>query len=104
MTYLTNVANEQPMLRISAAIILAFACAAPFVLLFSGVVGYGVRSLIRWKQIARATAAAIVERLISQQSRQRYVRFTLESGHSWARFGCPLWANSRLMHCNKNRG
>jgi hypothetical protein len=46
MTYLTNVANAQPMLRISATIILAFTCAAPFVLLFSGAVGYGVRSLI----------------------------------------------------------
>jgi hypothetical protein len=40
MTYLSNVANERPML-------LAFTCAAPFVLLFSGVVGYGLRSLIR---------------------------------------------------------
>ncbi len=39
MTYLSNVANERPMLRISATIILAFTCAAPFVLLFSGVVG-----------------------------------------------------------------
>jgi hypothetical protein len=46
MTYLTNVANARPMLRISATIILTFFCAAPFVLLFSGVVGYGVRSLI----------------------------------------------------------
>jgi len=46
MTYLSNVANERPMLRISATIILAFTCAAPFVLLFSGVVGYGLRSLI----------------------------------------------------------
>jgi hypothetical protein len=46
MSYLLHVANERPMLRISATIILAFACAAPFVLLFSGVVGYGVRSLI----------------------------------------------------------
>ena len=46
MTYLSNVANERPMLRISATIILAFTCAAPFVLLISGVVGYGVRSLI----------------------------------------------------------
>jgi hypothetical protein len=51
MTYLSNVANERPMLRISATIILAFTCAAPFVLLFSSVVGYGVRSLIHWKQI-----------------------------------------------------
>jgi hypothetical protein len=46
MTYLTNVANAQPMLHISATIILTFACAAPFVLLFSGVAVYGVRSLI----------------------------------------------------------
>ena len=46
MTYLTNVANARPMLRLSATIILAFICAVPFVLLFSGVVGYGVRSLI----------------------------------------------------------
>jgi hypothetical protein len=46
MTYLSNVTNERPMLRISATIILAFTCAAPFVLLISGVVGYGVRSLI----------------------------------------------------------
>jgi hypothetical protein len=44
--YLSNVANERPMLRIAATIILAFPCAAPFVLLFSGVVGYGVRALI----------------------------------------------------------
>jgi len=41
MTYLSNVTTERPMLRI-----LAFICAAPFVLLFSGVVGYGLRSLI----------------------------------------------------------
>jgi hypothetical protein len=46
MTYLSNVSNERPMLRISATIILAFTCAAPFVLLFSGAVGYGLRSLI----------------------------------------------------------
>jgi len=46
MTYLTNVANARPMLRLSATIILAFICAVPFVLLFSGVVVYGVRSLI----------------------------------------------------------
>jgi hypothetical protein len=45
MTYLSNVTNERPMLRIST-IIFAFTCAAPFVLLISGVVGYGVRSLI----------------------------------------------------------
>jgi hypothetical protein len=46
MTYLSNVVNERPMLRISATIVLAFTCAAPFVLLFSGALGYGVRSLI----------------------------------------------------------
>ena len=46
MTYLSNVASERPMLRISATIILAFICAAPFVLLFSGVVVYAVRALI----------------------------------------------------------
>ena len=69
MIYLSNVTNERPVLRISATIILAFTCAAPFVLLISGVVGYGVRSLIHRKQIGRATTAAIVERLISQQSR-----------------------------------
>jgi hypothetical protein len=46
MTYLSNVTNERPMLRISATIIFTFTCAAPFVLLISGVVRYGVRSLI----------------------------------------------------------
>jgi hypothetical protein len=46
MNYLSNAANERPMLRISATIILAFACAAPIVLLFSGLVVYGLRSLI----------------------------------------------------------
>jgi hypothetical protein len=46
MSNLLNVANERPMLRIAATVVLAFVCAAPFVLLFSGVVAYGVRSLI----------------------------------------------------------
>jgi hypothetical protein len=46
MSYLLNVANEQPMLRTAAAVILAFCCAAPFVLLFSILVVYGVRSFI----------------------------------------------------------
>jgi len=46
MNYLLNVANERPMLRISATIVLAFACAAPIVLVFSGLVVYGLRSLI----------------------------------------------------------
>jgi hypothetical protein len=30
------------------------------------------------------------------------VRFTPESGHRGARFGCPLWANNGLMHRSKN--
>jgi hypothetical protein len=46
MGYLLNVANERPMLRTAAAVILAFCCAAPFVLLFSSLVVYGVRSFI----------------------------------------------------------
>jgi hypothetical protein len=47
MTYLSNVTNERPMLRISATIVLAFTCAAPFVLLFSDLVAQGVRALIQ---------------------------------------------------------
>ena len=47
MSYLLNVANERPMLRISGTIILAFICAAPFVLLFSDLVAQGVRALIQ---------------------------------------------------------
>ena len=46
MTYLLNVTERAADACISATIILAFICAAPFVLLISGVVGYGVRSLI----------------------------------------------------------
>jgi hypothetical protein len=34
MNYLLNVANERPMLRISATIILAFACAADRIVIF----------------------------------------------------------------------
>jgi hypothetical protein len=44
MSYLSNVVNKQPMLRISAAVILAFCCAAPLVLLFSSLVVYGLRA------------------------------------------------------------
>ena len=47
MRYLVNVANERPMLRISATIVLAFTCAAPFVLLLSGLVAHGVRALVQ---------------------------------------------------------
>jgi len=46
MSYLFNVANGRPMLRTAASVILAFCCAAPFVLLFSSLVVYGVRSFI----------------------------------------------------------
>jgi hypothetical protein len=46
MSYLLNVANGRPMLRTAAAVILVFCCAAPFVLLFSSLVVYGVRSFI----------------------------------------------------------
>lgn len=47
MSYLLSVANDRPMLRLSATIVLAFTCAAPLVLLLSGAVAYGVDSLIR---------------------------------------------------------
>jgi hypothetical protein len=30
-----------------------------------------------------------------------YVRFTPESGHCWAKLGCPLCAKSGLMQCRK---
>jgi hypothetical protein len=46
MSYLSNVMNERPMLRISAAVILAFFCAAPVVLLLSSLVAYGLRAFI----------------------------------------------------------
>jgi hypothetical protein len=39
--------DGKPMLRISATIVLAFTCAAPFVLLFSDLVAHGVRALIQ---------------------------------------------------------
>jgi hypothetical protein len=44
MSYLSNVANDRPMLRISAAVILAFSCATPLVWLLSNLVVYGLRS------------------------------------------------------------
>ena len=47
MRYLVNVTNERPMLHISATIVLAFTCVAPFVLLFSGLVAHGMRALIQ---------------------------------------------------------
>jgi hypothetical protein len=38
--------NARPLLRTAAAVILVFCCAAPFVLLFSSLVAYGVSSFI----------------------------------------------------------
>src|SRR6516164_7295786 len=35
MSYLTGVANQRPLLRITAQVLLAFCCAAPLVLAFS---------------------------------------------------------------------
>jgi hypothetical protein len=45
MSYLPNVANDRPMLRVAATVILAFCFAAPLVWLFSSLVVYGVRAL-----------------------------------------------------------
>ena len=45
MSYLYNVANQRPMLRLTVEVTLAFCCAAPVVLLISSVVAYGMRAL-----------------------------------------------------------
>jgi hypothetical protein len=45
MSYLRNIANERPMLRITAEVVFVFCCAAPLVLAFTGFVGYGLHSL-----------------------------------------------------------
>jgi hypothetical protein len=45
MSYLSNVVNERPMVRVSASVILTFCCAAPLVWLFSNLVAYGLRSV-----------------------------------------------------------
>jgi hypothetical protein len=45
MSYLKNVANKRPMLRVTGEILLAFCCAAPLVLAFSSFVAYGLHSL-----------------------------------------------------------
>ena len=46
MSFLTGVANQRPLLRITGQILLAFCCAAPLVLAFSSFVAYGVHTLI----------------------------------------------------------
>ena len=46
MSYLSGVASQRPLLRVSAQILLAFCCAAPLVLAFSNFVAYGVHTLL----------------------------------------------------------
>jgi len=46
MSYLLNIANERPLVRTSAEVIVAFCFAVPFVWLFSNLVVYGVRSFV----------------------------------------------------------
>jgi len=46
MSYLAGVANQRPLLRITAQVLLAFCCAAPLVLAFSSFVAYGVHTLM----------------------------------------------------------
>ena len=46
MSYLFDVANQRPILRITAEVIVAFCCAAPLVLAFSALVAYGVAALV----------------------------------------------------------
>ena len=57
MNYLSNVANERPMLRVAATVIFAFFCAAPLVLLFSSLVVLGVRSLFTDRRRYRSPPA-----------------------------------------------
>jgi hypothetical protein len=45
MSYLTQVANQRPMLRITAEVVLVFCCAAPLVLALTSLVAYGLQSL-----------------------------------------------------------
>jgi hypothetical protein len=46
MSYLENVVNERPMLRVAAWVIAAFCFATPLVWLFSNLVVYGLRSVL----------------------------------------------------------
>lgn len=46
MSYLTQVVNQRPMLRITAEVVLVFCCAAPLVLALSSLVAYGVQSVM----------------------------------------------------------
>ena len=47
MSYLMQVMNQRPMLRITAEVVLVFCFAAPLVLGFSSLVAYGVHSVMR---------------------------------------------------------
>ena len=54
MSYLLQVANQRPMLRISAEVVFVFCCAAPLVLALTSFVDYGLRSLtIKGRQTRR---------------------------------------------------
>jgi hypothetical protein len=45
MSYLMQAANQRPMLRVTAEVVLVFCCATPLVLAFSSFVAYGLHSL-----------------------------------------------------------
>ena len=45
MSYLLQVANQRPMLRVTGEVLVVFCCAAPLVLAFSSFVAYGLHSL-----------------------------------------------------------
>jgi hypothetical protein len=45
MSYLTNIAKQRPMLRVTGEVLVVFCCAAPLVLAFSSFVAYGLHSL-----------------------------------------------------------
>jgi hypothetical protein len=45
MSYLENVVNDRPMLRVAASVVIAFGFAAPLVWLFSNLVAYGLHSV-----------------------------------------------------------
>ena len=44
MNYLLQVANQRPMLRVAAEVVVVFCFAAPLVLAFSSFVAYGLHS------------------------------------------------------------
>jgi len=46
MSFFSKTVSRRPMLRVATSVIIAFCCAAPLVLLVSGLVVYGVRAFI----------------------------------------------------------